>query len=92
MAQFNQDSIDLFFKVCEQKGRSETTTKNGIEYVIQNPARQMVDINNGCYEVEVIAGYLDEESPAFEFIFTPTSKTSVGDDLEELISYEYSLC
>lgn len=91
LAEFNQEIIDSLFKLCEQEGMSETKTKNGIEYLTQNPVRQMVSIENGWYEVQVIAGYLEEMSPAFEFIFTPTSKTSVGDNLEELISYDYSL-
>lgn len=91
LAQFNQEIIDCLFKLCGKEGMRETKTKNGIEYLTQNPVRQMVSIENGWYEVQVIAGYLEEMSPAFEFIFTPTSKTSAHDNLEQLISYDYSL-
>lgn len=85
LGKFNQEAIDRI--LAFSKGEAQKENKNGITYIQNDTIRQCVPVENGYYEVEVLCGYLEDETPSFEFLFQKTQKTS----LNSLPSYSYDL-
>ena len=72
LEKFNQAAIEQIMRLSSSAKPGDVSNINGITYIQHNTVRQTVPAPNGHYTVDAIFAYIENETPAFEFVFNKT--------------------